>query len=72
LVSAKRRDFEGFAAVCRLVAAGSHLSPPGLRAIVELATVMNASGRRKFTADQILGSQDLKVIVSASSNGGKT
>jgi LAGLIDADG endonuclease len=72
LMSAKRRDFEGFAAVCRLVAAGSHLSRPGLRAIVELATVMNASGRRKFTADQILGSQDLKVIVSASSNGGKT
>jgi hypothetical protein len=72
LMSAKRRDFEGFAAVCRLVAVGSHLSQPGLRAIVELATSMNASGRRKFTADQILGSQDLKVIVSASSNGGKT
>jgi hypothetical protein len=72
LISAKRRDFEGFAAVCRLVAAGSHLSPEGLREIVDLAAMMNASGRRKFTAEQILGSQDLKVIVSASSNGGKT
>jgi len=72
LISAKRRDFDGFAAVCRLIVAGSHLSPSGLREIVSLATVMNASGRRKFTADQIVGSQDLKVIVSASSNGGKT
>jgi hypothetical protein len=72
LLSTKRSDFEGFAAVCRLVAAGNHLSPSGLREIVGLATTMNASGRRKFTADQILGNQDLKVIVSASSNGGKT
>ena len=72
LISAKRRDFDGFAAVCRLIAAGSHLSLPGLREIVDVATMMNASGRRKFTADQIIGSQDLKVIVSASSNGGKT
>jgi hypothetical protein len=72
LMSAKRRDFEGFAAVCRLIAAGGHLSLTGLREIVNQAMVMNASGRRKFTADQILEGQDLKVIVSASSNGGKT
>ena len=72
LISAKRSDFEGFAAVCRLIAAGTHLSPAGLREIVGLASMMNASGRRKFTAQQILGNQDLKVIVSASSNGGKT
>jgi hypothetical protein len=72
LISTKRRDFEGFAAVCRLVAAGNHLTREGLQAIVSQATMMNSSGRRKFTADQILEVQDLKVIVSASSNGGKT
>src|SRR5579863_10417131 len=72
LISAKRRDFQAFAVVCRLIAAGHHLSRDGLQAIVSQATMMNSSGRRKFTADQILEVQDLKVIVSASSNGGKT
>jgi LAGLIDADG endonuclease len=72
LMSTKRRDFERFAAVCRPISARAHLRASGLREIVELAVLMNASGRRKFTADQILSSQDLKVIVSASSHGGES
>ena len=70
LMSAKQRDFEKFAAVCRLVRAGSHLTPCGWQEVVLLAMTMNASGRRKFTAEDIIGPGELKVIVSASSDGG--
>ena len=37
LISGKRRDFELFAQICRLMAAGEHRSRRGLRPIVELA-----------------------------------
>ena len=72
LMSAKRTDFEHFAVVCRLVDAGEHLTKPGLRAIVERAMAMNPSGKRKFAAIEILGAEDLKVIVSACSNAGSS
>ncbi len=68
--SSKQRDFERFAAVCELVRSGAHLTGAGFREIVSLAVEMNGSGRRKFTAEQMLDRSDLKVIVSASSNGG--
>ena len=45
LLSGKRADFEAFAAVCRLMAAGAHRSHAGL---VELARMMNPSGRRRL------------------------
>src|SRR3954467_14064823 len=41
LLSGKRLDFESFAAVCRLQAAGAHRTKAGLIEIVELARVMN-------------------------------
>src|SRR5258708_35842346 len=72
LMSHKRRDFQHFAAVCGLVSAAAHLTPAGLREIVSLAMGMNASGRRKFTATEIVGPSGSKVIVSATSNGGES
>src|SRR6266540_1806890 len=48
LLSSKQRDFERFAAVCRLMRSGAHRTESGLRAIVDLAMAMNASGKRKF------------------------
>src|SRR5919197_5368068 len=36
LLSSKQRDFERFAAVCRLVRVGAHRTPSGLREIVRL------------------------------------
>jgi hypothetical protein len=69
LLSGKRRDFERFAEVCKLVRSGAHRSKPGLRAIVELAMAMNASGKRKFKTDAIFPTE-AEVIVSASSNAG--
>ena len=60
LLSSKQRDFERFAAVCRLVRAGAHPTPHGLREIVGLAMLMNASGKRKFAVDAIFP-QELKL-----------
>ena len=57
LLSGKQKDFELFAAVCRLVRAGVHLTDAGRRDIVGLAMGMNASGKRKFSAGEIIAAQ---------------
>ena len=71
-MSGKRRDFELFATVCQLMAAGEHRSPTGLRRIVELAREMNPSGKRRYDAEAILGTLQGEEIVCASGNGGGT
>jgi len=50
LLSSKHRDFERFAAICRLVQASAHRTRAGLREIVDLATAMNPSGKRRYAA----------------------
>jgi hypothetical protein len=74
LMSGKRLDFERFASVCRLAAAGAHRSPAGLIEIVELVRVTNPSGRRRYDAEAILASlrKQGEGIVCASGNGGIT
>ena len=72
LLSSKGKDFMRFASVCGLVRAKAHLNRAGLREIVELAMGMNASGKRRFTVEQLLGTSEPEVIVSATSNGGST
>jgi hypothetical protein len=73
LLSAKRLDFERFAAVCRLAAAGAHRRRAGLIEIVELARDMNPSGKRRYDAEAILASlRQGEGIVCASGNGGLT
>jgi hypothetical protein len=73
LLSGKRLDFERFAAVCRLAAAGAHRKRAGLSEIVELARDMNPSGRRRYGAEAILASlRQGEGIVCASGNGGLT
>jgi LAGLIDADG endonuclease len=54
LLSGKGRDFESFATVCRLMAAGGHRRSDGLIRIVEFARVMNPSGKRRYDAEAIL------------------
>src|SRR3989440_5176295 len=44
LMSGKRLDFERFASVCRLAAAGAHRTKAGLIEVVEFAWMMNPSG----------------------------
>ena len=70
LVSGKRHDFERFAAVCRLMAEGSHRSRVGLSEIVALAQGMNPSGKRRYDASGILEQLQGEGIVCASGNGG--
>jgi hypothetical protein len=74
LMSGKRLDFERFATVCRLAAAGAHRSRTGLIEIVELARKMNPSGKRRYDAEAILASlrKQGEGIVCASGNGGET
>ena len=71
LLSGKRLDFERFASVCRLMADGDHRRREGLIEIVELARVMNSSGRRRYDAEAILASlRQGEGIVCASGNRG--
>ena len=73
LLSGKRADFEAFASVCRLMAAGAHRSHAGLVEIVELARMMNPSGRRRYEATRVLAKlRQGEGIVCASGNGGVT
>src|SRR5215469_9240150 len=71
LLSGKRYDFERFASVCRMMAGGAHRSRDGLIEIVELARVMNPSGKRRYSAEEILATLlQGEGIVCASRNGG--
>jgi LAGLIDADG endonuclease len=72
LMSGKRDDFDRFAAVCQLMAAGEHRSREGLMRIVELAREMNPSGQRRYDASAILRQLQGEGIVCASGNGGET
>jgi hypothetical protein len=73
LLSGKRQDFERFAAVCRLQAAGAHRTKAGLIEIVELARGMNPSGKRRYNAEEILMHlRQGEGIVCASGNRGVT
>ena len=54
LHSGKSRDFEALDDICRLIQAGEHLHNGGLLEIVELARVMNPSGRRRYDPDEII------------------
>ena len=71
LLSGKRHDFERFATVCRLMAVDAHRRRDGLIEIVELARMMNPSGRRRYSAEEILATlRQGEGIVCASRNGG--
>jgi hypothetical protein len=73
LLSGKRVDFERFAAVCRLMAAGAHRRRLGLIEIVELASGMNPSGTRRYCTEAILAKlRQGEGIVCASGNRGIT
>ena len=54
LLSQKREDFELFATICRRMAVGAHRSREGLKEIVRLAHAMNASGKRRYSTEEVL------------------
>jgi hypothetical protein len=73
LRSSKQRDVERFEHICLLVHSGQHLDPKGLEEIVQLATAMNPSGKRKYSGSEILNSlRSGERIVYATGNCGKS
>jgi hypothetical protein len=71
LLSSKRKDFELFRRICRLMEGGTHLMPEGVVLIANLAQQMN-SGVRKYTAEMITESFRGEGIVCAAGNSGST
>ena len=63
LLSAKQRDFELFANVCDQVYRKRHLTPAGFINIIQLAYQMNGSGQRKRTAEHLIPSLSVKMMV---------
>ena len=53
LMSSKRRDFEIFAVICRLLEGRKHLNREGMREIATLAVTMNPSGKRRFQLTEL-------------------
>ncbi len=53
LISGKRRDYELFAEICRMMRNGEHLNPEGFNRIVDLAFQMNPSGTRKYSLEEV-------------------
>lgn len=73
LLSSKRKDVQLFSEICALVHDGRHLERDGFERIVRLAVQMNPSGKRKYSASDILGSLGTgEGIVCATGNRGIT
>jgi hypothetical protein len=71
LLSGKRRDFERFSAICSQMTAGAHRRVDGLVKIVQLASEMNPSGKRRYNASAIFREAVAgEGIVCASGNRG--
>lgn len=54
LLTSKRRDFEIFSKVCKLIYKNEHLKSEKLIAIVNMAYQMNKSGKRKYQNGELL------------------
>ena len=54
LFTAKADDFEKFVLICRKISANLHLNSPELRKIIDLAYLMNESGKRRYSKKDLL------------------
>ena len=54
LKTSKQRDFEIFARVCELIYQSKHLNATHLEEIIQQSYLMNRSGKRKYTNDELL------------------
>ena len=54
LQTSKRDEFEIFAKICELIYQSKHLNPQNLEQIIQMASEMNPSGKRKYTRDELL------------------
>jgi hypothetical protein len=53
ILSGKRRDYDLFAEICRMMYTGEHLNPEGFNYIIGLAFKMNPSGNRKYSLEEV-------------------
>ncbi len=53
LLSSKRKDFEMFARICKMIAEGKHLYKDYLIEMLELSYRMNGLGARRFTKEKL-------------------
>jgi hypothetical protein len=73
LMSSKQLDVMRFDRICRLIYEGRHLEREGFEEIVTIAMEMNPSGKRRYTAGEILNSlRSGERIVCAPGNRGRT
>jgi hypothetical protein len=56
LSAKKKRDFRKFKQIVALLKEGAHLSPDGIRKILEIREDMNDGGKRRHTHEDILAS----------------
>ena len=71
LLSAKMNDVNYLTRICELIRSEQHLQEVGFREIVRLAMLMNPSGKRKYSGDEILTSlRPGEGIVCATGNSG--
>jgi hypothetical protein len=71
LASSKQADVMRFERICMLICEGQHQSPSGFGEIVRIAMEMNPSGKRKYSAGEILNSlRSGERIVCATGNRG--
>ena len=61
LQSSKQKDFEIFETVCQKMKKGEHLTKDGIVQIMDLVSVMNFSGKRRYNRTQILNSFKMKI-----------
>lgn len=54
LLSSKQKDFEKFKIICGLMSRNLHRNCQKLSEIIELAYLMNPSGKRKYNKDELL------------------
>ena len=54
LITAKAKDFDKFATICKMVSANLHLNSKELRKIIDLAYEMNAAGKRRYQKADLL------------------
>lgn len=53
LLSGKRKEFESFAAIVKLLHAGVHLTPEGFATVVQLAATLNADSKKRYLRHEI-------------------
>jgi hypothetical protein len=56
LSAKKKRDFSKFRQIVSLMQKGAHLTPTGIREILEIRTEMNDGGKRRYSNSDILAS----------------